>query len=124
VLATADISRIKSGPHSDYKVRLEEDVSGSVGTATLRDYPRYSAWDLVARGIAAAIAGKEELPPTPLLPRARRSLSRLGGSLSREAGSGCDKAKVAVTDSVFALFSILSRSFSARSLFETLRLAC
>jgi hypothetical protein len=65
VLATADISRIKSGPYSDYKVLLEEDTLGCVGSATLRSA---SVLDLVARGIAAALAGKEELPPRPLLP--------------------------------------------------------
>jgi hypothetical protein len=42
VLATADISRIKSGKVADYDVSLEDGALGSVGTATLRDYPRYS----------------------------------------------------------------------------------
>lgn len=71
VLATADIARIRSGPHADYDVTLQEDVLGEVGTGALRGYPRFAAsvWDLVARSIAAALSGSEELPPRPLSPR-------------------------------------------------------
>jgi hypothetical protein len=38
-----------------------------MGTANLLEYPRYSApiWDLVARAIAVALTGKEDLPPRP-----------------------------------------------------------
>lgn len=71
VLATADIARIKSGPHADYEVRLQDEILGDVGTGLLYEYPRFAAsvWDLVARSIATALSGKEELPPRPQLPR-------------------------------------------------------
>jgi hypothetical protein len=67
VLATANIGRIKNGALADYKVELHEDVQGEIGTAALHDYPRYasSLWDLVARAVAVALTGKEELPPRP-----------------------------------------------------------
>ena len=67
VLATAKIGRIKNGALADYRVELQEDVQGEIATATLRDYPRYasSIWDLVARAVAVALTGKEELPPRP-----------------------------------------------------------
>ena len=72
VLATADIARIKSGAHADYEVDLREALLGDVGdTATVREYPRWSAsvWDLVGRCIATALnGGREELPLRPLLP--------------------------------------------------------
>jgi hypothetical protein len=72
VLATADIARIKSGALADYEIELHDEVLEEVGSiAQLHDYPRYSAsvWDLVARGIAAALSeGKEELPARPLPP--------------------------------------------------------
>ena len=70
VLATADIARVKSGAHADYEVVLHDEVLGDIGAATVHEYPRFAAsvWDLVARGIAAALAGKEELPPRPQLP--------------------------------------------------------
>lgn len=71
VLATADIARIKSGAHADYEVLLHEEVLGKVGIGALHEYPRFAAsvWDLVARSIAAALSGREELPPRPLSPR-------------------------------------------------------
>jgi hypothetical protein len=70
VLATADIARMKGGPHADYEVLLQDDVLGEVGLGTLHEYPRYAAsvWDLVARGIAVALDGREELPPRPQPP--------------------------------------------------------
>lgn len=71
VLATADIARIKSGAHADYEVMLREDVLGDVGSGVISEYPRFAAtvWDLVARSIATALSGGEELPPRPLSPR-------------------------------------------------------
>ncbi|CAE6807602.1 hypothetical protein [Paraburkholderia domus] len=67
VLATAKIGRVKNGALADYKVELLEDVQGEIATATLHDYPRYAStiWDLVARTVAVALTGKEELPPRP-----------------------------------------------------------
>ncbi|MFL9886173.1 hypothetical protein PQR66_24245 [Paraburkholderia agricolaris] len=67
VLATAKIGRVKNGALADYKVELHEDVQGEIATAALRDYPRYAStiWDLVARAVAVALTGKEELPPRP-----------------------------------------------------------
>lgn len=69
-LAAADIGRVRSGAIADYHVELRDEVLGGVGTATLRGYPRYAAsvWDLVARGVAIALAGQEQLPPRPQLP--------------------------------------------------------
>ena len=67
-LATAEIGRIRDGALADYRVVLDEDVQqGDLGSANLLDYPRYSAtlWDLVARAIAVALTGKEELPQRP-----------------------------------------------------------
>lgn len=70
VLATAEIARIKVGAHADYEVRLQEEVLGDVGSGVLHQYPRFagSVWDLVARGIAMALSGYEELPPRPSSP--------------------------------------------------------
>jgi hypothetical protein len=67
VLATAKIGRVKDGALADYRVELHEDVQGEIGEAALHDYPRYasSVWDLVARAVAVALTGKEELPPRP-----------------------------------------------------------
>ncbi|RAS29752.1 hypothetical protein [Paraburkholderia bryophila] len=67
VLATANIGRIKNGALADYKVELHEDVQGEIGAASLHDYPRYAStiWDLIARALAVALTGKEELPPRP-----------------------------------------------------------
>jgi len=66
VLATAKIGRIKSGPLADYRVELSEEPHGEI-SGTLDAYPRYatSIWDLVARAVAVALTGKEELPPRP-----------------------------------------------------------
>lgn len=71
VIATADIGRVADGEHADYEARLAETNVGCIGTGYVRGYPRWSAsvWDLVARSIAAALAGNsDELPPRPLLP--------------------------------------------------------
>ena len=71
VIATADIGRIRDGEHADYEARLSETFVGDVGTGHVRRYPRWSAsvWDLVARSIAAALAGNpDQLPPRPLRP--------------------------------------------------------
>jgi hypothetical protein len=66
VLATARIGRIKDGSLADYRVELSEEPHGKI-CGTLEDYPRYSVtlWDLVARAVAVALTGKEELPPRP-----------------------------------------------------------
>jgi hypothetical protein len=70
VLGHADISNVKSGSLASYKVILNDDVLGDVGAALIEGYPRVSAtiWDLVGRGIAAALTGREELPMRPQLP--------------------------------------------------------
>jgi hypothetical protein len=66
VLATAKIGRIESGALADYKVELSEDPHGKI-CGTLNEYPRFAStvWDLVARAVAVALTGKEELPPRP-----------------------------------------------------------
>ncbi|WP_408336134.1 hypothetical protein [Paraburkholderia sp. RL17-337-BIB-A] len=71
MIGTADIARVKSGALAAYEIELHDELLGDIGTAKLHDYPRYSAsvLDLVARGIAAALAdGREELPARPVLP--------------------------------------------------------
>lgn len=72
VIATADIARVKNGALADYEVDLQEALLGNVGeTGEVKEYPRWSAsvWDLVARGIAAALAGNaDQLQPRPTLP--------------------------------------------------------
>jgi hypothetical protein len=67
LLASAKIGQVKSGALANYRIELDEDVTGTIGVAELRDYPRYasSIWDLVARSIAAALTGSEMLPPRP-----------------------------------------------------------
>ncbi|GAB3095191.1 hypothetical protein GCM10027081_17330 [Cupriavidus yeoncheonensis] len=76
-LATADIGRIRSGALADYEIDMEEDLLPNPWGGTLQDYPRWSAsvWDLVARSIAVALAGKEELPPRPDQPQVPVHLS-------------------------------------------------
>jgi hypothetical protein len=68
-IATADIGRVRDGALADYEVELRETIVGTVGKrATVAMYPRWSAsiWDLVARGVAAALnEGAEELPARP-----------------------------------------------------------
>lgn len=57
--------------YGDYAITLLEGTDEhEVGKATLTNYPRFggSVWDLVARGIATALAGKEELPERPPFP--------------------------------------------------------
>jgi hypothetical protein len=57
--------------YGDYAVPLFEGKDEhEVGAATLTSYPRFSGsvWDLVARGIATALAGKEQLPERPVFP--------------------------------------------------------
>lgn len=71
-LATADIGRVRSGAQADYQVDMEERLlPDQVWSGALQDYPRWSAsvWDLVARSIAVALTGKEELPPRPQRPQ-------------------------------------------------------
>lgn len=66
-IASADIGRISGGRLGTYAVTLSEEPIGLVGEGRLTDYPRYatSIWDLVARCIAVAMTGKEELPSRP-----------------------------------------------------------
>lgn len=72
VIATADIARVRNGALADYAVALDDAVLGEVGErAIVRGYPRWagSVWDLVARGLAAALnQGREVLPPRPAQP--------------------------------------------------------
>src|SRR5580698_4544707 len=66
VLATARIGRVKNDALADYRVELSEDPHGKIYDP-LESYPRYAVtiWDLVARAVAVALTGKEELPPRP-----------------------------------------------------------
>lgn len=66
ILATAKIGRVRSGPLADYRVEVSEEPHGTI-CGSLDDYPRYAStlWDLVARAVAVALTGKEELPPRP-----------------------------------------------------------
>ncbi|MFL9910455.1 hypothetical protein [Paraburkholderia sp. RL17-337-BIB-A] len=70
ILAHADISNVKPGALASYRVQLFDDVLGDIGTSLLTEYPRMATtiWDLVGRGIAVALTGKEQLPERPLLP--------------------------------------------------------
>lgn len=75
VIATADITRVSDGSLgalADYRVALQDAVLGEVGErAVVRGYPRWadSVWDLVARGIAAALnRDTEALPARPAKP--------------------------------------------------------
>jgi hypothetical protein len=73
VIATADIARVSDGPLADYRVALQDAVLGEIGErAMVRSYPRWagSVWDLVARGIAAALnQDAEALPARPTKPQ-------------------------------------------------------
>ncbi|MEX3982147.1 hypothetical protein AB4Y45_24575 [Paraburkholderia sp. EG287A] len=73
VIATADIARVSDGALADYRVTLEDAVLGEVGErAVVRSYPRWadSVWDLVARGISAALnQDAEALPARPTKPQ-------------------------------------------------------
>ena len=66
VLATAKIGRVRSGSLADYRVELSEEPHGKI-CGSLDGYPRHAStlWDLVARSVAVALTGKEELPPRP-----------------------------------------------------------
>ena len=78
VIATADIARVSDGRFgalADYRVALQDAVLSEVGErAVVRSYPRWSAsvWDLVARGIAAALNQDiEALPARPAKPQVK-----------------------------------------------------
>ncbi|MEX3951075.1 hypothetical protein AB4Y40_25385 [Paraburkholderia sp. EG287B] len=64
---------MSDGPLADYRVTLEDAVLGEVGEcAVVRSYPRWagSVWDLVARGISAALnEDTEALPARPTKPQ-------------------------------------------------------
>ena len=67
-LAEAYIKRVTRGPNADYEVQILEGKLGEVGIGAVRAYPRYAAsvWDLVVRGVADALAGKQQLPRPPV----------------------------------------------------------
>ena len=69
-IAVAELGRTHGKRLGTYHMRLNEEPFGLVGQAVLSDYPRYAAsiWDLVARGIAVALTGREELPSRPTVP--------------------------------------------------------
>lgn len=69
-IAMADLGRIHGKRLGTYDMTPNEEPFGQVGQAVLSDYPRYGAsiWDLVARGIAVVLTGKEELPRRPSVP--------------------------------------------------------
>ncbi|EEA03730.1 conserved hypothetical protein [Burkholderia sp. H160] len=56
--------------YGNYEIRLFDDTGAQFKTAHLADYPRFATtvFDLVARGVATALAGREELPPRPVHP--------------------------------------------------------
>ncbi|MGA7779102.1 MAG: hypothetical protein WCA85_15535 [Paraburkholderia sp.] len=93
VLASANIGRVKSGALADYRVELGEEPHGTI-SGTLLEYPRFATpiWDLVARAIAIALTGKEDLPPRSTFRFARLETSRMCGferyQSQREACSG------------------------------------
>jgi len=67
-LGTVEIVNIGGArAQASYEVRVFDEAGERIATGHLEDYPRFSAtvWDLVARGVATALAGKEELPPRP-----------------------------------------------------------
>ncbi|MDT6960798.1 hypothetical protein QTN24_04755 [Cupriavidus sp. SZY C1] len=66
-IATAYIGRLELSATPDYAVRLLEDQREHGETRTLHAYPRHvsSVFDLVARALAVALTGTEELPPRP-----------------------------------------------------------
>jgi hypothetical protein len=75
VIATAEIARVSDGPLgalADYRVALQDAALGETGErAVVRGYPRWAAsvWDLVVRGIAAALNPETEaLPARPEKP--------------------------------------------------------
>ncbi len=53
--------------YGNYLIEVN-DLDAPRWTGQLTDYPRHagSVWDLVARGIVVAMAGREELPPRPV----------------------------------------------------------
>ena len=67
MIATAEIGRLERSAASDYVVRLFEDTREHGKRAMLLAYPRHasSVFDLVARSLAVALTGREELPPRP-----------------------------------------------------------
>lgn len=67
VIATADIARTRGGALGTYEAKLSEEGVAYELCGELHEYPRYSAsiWDLVARSIAVAMSGHEELLPRP-----------------------------------------------------------
>ncbi|WP_106857301.1 hypothetical protein [Caballeronia novacaledonica] len=56
--------------YGSYLFEVFEGAETPIATSLLTDYPRFagSVWDLVARGVIAALSGKEELPPRPVHP--------------------------------------------------------
>jgi hypothetical protein len=55
-----------------YEVHVFDETGERIATGYLPDYPRFATtvWDLVARGVATALAGEEKLPlrPSPRSP--------------------------------------------------------
>lgn len=70
VLASGEIARVTGGRLATYSVALSEESLGSIGNCKLVAYPRYAAtiWDMVARCVAIAMTGHEQLPVRPGLP--------------------------------------------------------
>lgn len=66
-LWTANIGRLERGATPDYVVQLCEDIYEHGGKNILHAHPRYasSAFDLIARALAVALTGTEELPRCP-----------------------------------------------------------
>lgn len=75
-IAVAEIHRVAGTSVADYQVVLHEEFGGTE-SARITQYPRWSTsiWDLVARGIAKALTGRERLlrRPVPLRIKIRES---------------------------------------------------
>ncbi|SEK07249.1 hypothetical protein [Paraburkholderia diazotrophica] len=74
LLGSVEIVNVGSDPrYGSYEVRLFNEAGKEFATGELADYPRFATtvFDLVARGVATALAGKEELPPRPVHPWSR-----------------------------------------------------
>jgi hypothetical protein len=56
------------GAYASYLIEVMHGGETPFATAQLADYPRFAGtvWDLVSRGVATALAGKEELPARPV----------------------------------------------------------
>ncbi|SOY52711.1 conserved hypothetical protein [Cupriavidus taiwanensis] len=68
VIASAELVRKHGAALATYAIKLREEGLSQERQGELHEYPRYatSIWDLVARGIAVAMTGSEQLSPKPV----------------------------------------------------------